>query len=363
MMKNENILDAIGMINETAVQDAKAYQKPRSRSWMKWGAMAACLCLIVMGGIFAALNGGLWRVACGHTSHSITLSDNSMYFSEAEKGAYLYDTVNSKTIKIADFGGVFYDTASGVHLLDHATGELYSVVGKEIKKIGSLEYSGPDYDAALHSLYLIDVLDGVAYWTSVYQDANSGSIYKNVFATDFATGEKRELLVLHDSGTFEGNVIGDTLYYFNNTDNGSIESLDLTTMEVVTLYTVSDDVTVNDVFFYENSIVFETNMGLYQLTYKDQTPEKLTDIVPTTHAFDRSADKLYYVAEVEADTEALISFDLVTGEVTEIVKMDDYTYTEIVICENGYFFTDPSDSEGGLFYYNFETDTVSKISN
>lgn len=48
-MTNQNILDAIGMINEEAVRDAKAYQRPKSRRWVKWGAMAACLCLVVVG--------------------------------------------------------------------------------------------------------------------------------------------------------------------------------------------------------------------------------------------------------------------------------------------------------------------------
>lgn len=47
-MKNENILDAIGMINDEAVRDAKAYKRPKSRSWLKWGAVAACLCLVVL---------------------------------------------------------------------------------------------------------------------------------------------------------------------------------------------------------------------------------------------------------------------------------------------------------------------------
>ena len=46
-MTNENILDAIGGVNEAAVLDAKAYKRPRSRSWFKWGAAAACLCLAV----------------------------------------------------------------------------------------------------------------------------------------------------------------------------------------------------------------------------------------------------------------------------------------------------------------------------
>ena len=46
-MTNENILDAIGGINEKAVQDAKAYKRPKSKRWFRWGAMAACLCLVV----------------------------------------------------------------------------------------------------------------------------------------------------------------------------------------------------------------------------------------------------------------------------------------------------------------------------
>ena len=46
-MTNGNILDAIGGINENAVQDAKAYKRPKSKRWFRWGAMAACLCLVV----------------------------------------------------------------------------------------------------------------------------------------------------------------------------------------------------------------------------------------------------------------------------------------------------------------------------
>jgi hypothetical protein len=46
-MTNENILDAIGGINENAVQDAKAYKRPKSKRWFRWGAMAACLCLVI----------------------------------------------------------------------------------------------------------------------------------------------------------------------------------------------------------------------------------------------------------------------------------------------------------------------------
>ena len=46
-MTNENILDAIGGINEKAVQDAKAYKRPKSKRWFRWGAIAACVCLMI----------------------------------------------------------------------------------------------------------------------------------------------------------------------------------------------------------------------------------------------------------------------------------------------------------------------------
>lgn len=49
MIKSEHILDAIGMINEEAVREAKEYQRPTSRNWIRWGAVAACLCLLLAG--------------------------------------------------------------------------------------------------------------------------------------------------------------------------------------------------------------------------------------------------------------------------------------------------------------------------
>ena len=46
-MKSERILDAVGGINEEAVRDAKAYKKAKPKGWVKWSAMAACLCLVI----------------------------------------------------------------------------------------------------------------------------------------------------------------------------------------------------------------------------------------------------------------------------------------------------------------------------
>ena len=47
-MKVDNILDAIGAINDETVQDARAYKRTKYSRVAKWGAMVACLFLIVV---------------------------------------------------------------------------------------------------------------------------------------------------------------------------------------------------------------------------------------------------------------------------------------------------------------------------
>lgn len=47
-MKVENVLDAIGAINDEAVQDARAYKRTNYSKIAKWGMLAACLCLIAV---------------------------------------------------------------------------------------------------------------------------------------------------------------------------------------------------------------------------------------------------------------------------------------------------------------------------
>lgn len=52
-MTVENILNAIGSINDEAVQDARTYKRTRFSRAAKWGTMAACLCLILTAAMVA----------------------------------------------------------------------------------------------------------------------------------------------------------------------------------------------------------------------------------------------------------------------------------------------------------------------
>lgn len=46
-MTNEKLYEVLGDINEKHVKEAREYRKAKKPVWLKWGAMAACLCLVV----------------------------------------------------------------------------------------------------------------------------------------------------------------------------------------------------------------------------------------------------------------------------------------------------------------------------
>ena len=46
-MTNEKLYEVLGDINEKYVSEARVYQKAKKPIWVKWGAIAACLCLMI----------------------------------------------------------------------------------------------------------------------------------------------------------------------------------------------------------------------------------------------------------------------------------------------------------------------------
>ena len=51
-MKKEQFAEILGDINENYVKEAKMNQKVSNKIWIRWAAMAACLCLILCGTLF-----------------------------------------------------------------------------------------------------------------------------------------------------------------------------------------------------------------------------------------------------------------------------------------------------------------------
>lgn len=56
-MKKEQLYEALGEINENYISDAHQTTKKKTHPvWVKWGAMAACLCLVVVGAVLPMTN-------------------------------------------------------------------------------------------------------------------------------------------------------------------------------------------------------------------------------------------------------------------------------------------------------------------
>ena len=55
-MKADELLDMIGNTDDKMIAEAKITKKSRKNTWVKWGAMAACLCLVAIGSIVTISN-------------------------------------------------------------------------------------------------------------------------------------------------------------------------------------------------------------------------------------------------------------------------------------------------------------------
>ena len=51
-MKPEQLLDALAAVDDASLEEVNARrQQKKSRRWGRWAALAACLCLAVLGGV------------------------------------------------------------------------------------------------------------------------------------------------------------------------------------------------------------------------------------------------------------------------------------------------------------------------
>ena len=47
-MSKDSVIDSLGRIDDDMIQSVEALRRKKKRpAWMKWGAMAACFCLLV----------------------------------------------------------------------------------------------------------------------------------------------------------------------------------------------------------------------------------------------------------------------------------------------------------------------------
>lgn len=103
-MKKEQLYEAIGDINENYINDAHMTAKKKSHSvWVKWVAMAACLCLVVVGAFSLMPNSN-------HSTHkapTILFSDSEYYICGSRGESVILKDCGLPTELSFDLAGTF----------------------------------------------------------------------------------------------------------------------------------------------------------------------------------------------------------------------------------------------------------------
>ena len=354
-MNAKKFSDAMSELDSKYVDEAINYKKKAQKSvWVKWGVMAACLCLIVVGGLgisWVLFNGNIGtQSTCGHTNHDITILEDDVYFTCQNVGVFIYHRKGGECEKITDEYGKLTKTSSGLLLFNDETGVVYQISGSSVTALCNIEAKST----------VIGIIDDNLYYLS--------SDEKSVMTANLITGDNKEVLSI-GNGHIIRLIINDNILYYSyyENDTASIKVCDTTTNEQGELYHISANNTNEpiSIYFTEEYIFIGTEKGLFHMPYANTTPIFLTEYSPSSGAFDYYNGKVYFT--VEADSKAnLISIDVETGEINEVVSLVESnktvrTYTEIAVCADGFYYTNPSNTDGGLFYHAFNQTEEIKI--
>lgn len=102
-MKKEQLYEVLGEIDETYINNAKSSKKGTvmwfaKSTWLKFGSMAACFCLMVLAAVIVLNNNVAWGPTCdgeqnyGNTIAYVGWTDNSAFF----EGALNYELLKNE---------------------------------------------------------------------------------------------------------------------------------------------------------------------------------------------------------------------------------------------------------------------------
>ena len=132
-MKKENISDALNNIDFDMVEDVyeSTQQKKKSNKslWLKWGTVAACLCLCVMAITLNTLNRmDYFEESC--SSYIGKVADGTYYYEVQREGIYSYNEANGTTKVLSSYWfdnwsvneyGIYYNRGTTLYVLPHGS--------------------------------------------------------------------------------------------------------------------------------------------------------------------------------------------------------------------------------------------------
>lgn len=360
--------DALSELDEKYISEALSYQKkPGKWVWIcRYAAAAACLCVLILGSIGlpkvlpreepAVESSAASEVIEEETSsaetmvpltsmkYNITVSADGMYFTYPDCGFFLYQ--DGAVEKLSDTYGSITETTEGQLLFLDKSGEVSLISGTSLEKLSDIPKESSILDLIQHSLY--------------YFSPDRSSLMMQ----DITTGEEKEILHLA-SGFLESGIIkNNRLYYttFRET-TCEIKSLDINTSIEKTLY--SADSQGVRVFFQKDDLFISSKNGLQYMRYGDEKLQQLAEEILWEGDLQVHNGNVYFFKESEGNS-SLYSINLETkkSETIEMIESADnqqHFYTEIVVQDDGYYYTDVTMEDSCLLYRSFRENTSTKI--
>jgi hypothetical protein len=162
-MKKEYFADVLGDISEDYIKEAMKPEKAKSRTWVKWAAIAACAAIVAVGG-FAA-----WRqISAPSDIHAGVQIADSQTSETADSSGIPSITLNGTTYIVSSHAAVYDELPEGFELAGEASiggDESYQYyvnldvpewvyVYQEVTTDGTLDSSGTLTDRAKHGAYV-----------------------------------------------------------------------------------------------------------------------------------------------------------------------------------------------------------------
>lgn len=164
---------ALGKVNDKYIMEAITYERKKKSGWLKWGAMAACLCLIIGG--FAIHQLGMSGAPTGTTGENDHAHNSVVYgFSLDENGTAWYFPISFEEYvryKLVPNDGIDLSESYIYQITDDDLGNLMGTVTDCEDKtiIGSQVYhfaKYPEYD----SICIVDAPNGYALYVCNWLD-------------------------------------------------------------------------------------------------------------------------------------------------------------------------------------------------
>ena len=363
-MKTEQLIDAIGSIDDGLLQsaqetrgtvkaaDIQTEKRPKlpgkKKKWLK----AAAVLIVV------ALAASVFPGGQGYTIFYdlIKSEDGLIYYHSHKKGifqrvffkgTYAYDKESGSRTKLQR-SGLLLDTTEGPMLLAQSffftKDRLYRINGTELELAGEIDARGNS------STYeVIDIIGDDAY--CLYQN-------KSIYRENIKTGEKTDIIDSEVPYISESlAVYGSRLFY--RTGSG-IDMLDMNTGEIITVFEASGEYA--DVF---NGQTGQKLFGKYYIITGENCIiaidcetlafKKLSEHgCLTSRSIDFYKGKIYY-----NDRGSLRSVDPDTGEI--VLYYAEINGTELIVVDGGFFYSIGGPIGLGIYFFDLATKKITQI--